>query len=179
MRVPEAQVKAAEEAATRVLQEAEIVLEWKDCTVTENSFGIQASPCPPPSFSGSLLLYFVGPLEKHLRWVEEKALGYSIIPETHEPATMAYVSWPRIQKLSAATSIDAAELLGLAVAHEIGHLLFGAHNHANQGIMRASWKLRDLVNRGGELHFTRDQSQRLRAAAHARLRAMKLGHESP
>jgi hypothetical protein len=44
----------------------------------------------------------------------------------------------------------------LAVAHEIGHLLFGLRNHARQGIMRARWQWRDLENRDGALLFTPD-----------------------
>jgi hypothetical protein len=59
----------------------------------------------------------------------------SIIPYGNQLAMMAYVSYPRIQKLSAYKSIDVTELLGLAVAHEIGHLLFGLRNHAKQGII--------------------------------------------
>ncbi len=92
-----------------------------------------------PQYPGALQdpTYFVGPLEEHFRWVDHNALGYSIIPNTGERATMAYISLPRIQNLSASTSTGVAELLGLAIAHETGHLLFGSNEHANQGIMRA------------------------------------------
>ena len=179
--VPDVQVKVAEEVAARVLQEVGIEPEWRDCIMARSSSRNDTLVCQGTS-SGALLFYFVGPLEAHFKWVAQNALGYSIIPDTPEPATMAYVSWPRIRKLSATTSADEAELLGLAMAHEIGHLLLGSHDHANQGIMRAPWKLKDLETKAWEeFHFTRDQAQRLHSAVKARLRAdlKEIPQESP
>jgi hypothetical protein len=109
-------------------------------------------------------------LEAHFSWVDRHALGYSIIPHTHEVATMAFVSFIRIQQLSASTSVGVEDLLGLAVAHEIGHLLFGTNEHANYGLMRAQWRLRDLEAKAwNEFEFTKDQVKRLRAAILVRM----------
>jgi len=129
------------------------------------------SPCDVSS-PGKLVLYFVGPLEEHFNGVDRHALGYSIIPDSHALATMAYISYPRIQKLSARTSAEVADLLGLAVAHESAHLLFGSRDHANQGLMRAKWRLRDLENKAwNEFQFTREQLSRLHSAVEARVQA--------
>ena len=177
-RISNEEVRATEKVVARLLSKAGIQLEWTGCLAKRGTPGTVPSPCDASARPNDLVLYFVGPLEKHLKWADYCALGYSIIPDGYESATMAYVSYPRVQRLSAYTSIEEAEVLGLAVAHEIGHLLFGSRDHTNQGIMRASWQLRDLENRGWELHFTRDESQRLRAAVRARLDAMKLRPES-
>jgi hypothetical protein len=173
-RISDGAVRATEKVVARMLSEAGIQLEWTGCITNHGASGSVSSPCDASARSTDLVLYFVGPLEEHLKWADRGALGYSIIPDGNELATMAYVSYPRIQKLSAYKSIDVTELLGLAVAHEIGHLLFGSRNHAKQGIMRAEWQWRDLENRDGALLFTPDQSRRLRAAVQARLRAEKL-----
>lgn len=157
-----------------MLRQAGIELEWSDwdCAVSGGSAGENSDVCAVPFPRGDLWVYFIGPLEKLNPWVDRNALGLSLIPDTHEPATTAYVSWPRIQKLSAATSAGVTELLGLATAHEIGHLLFGAHGHAYQGIMRATWRLRDLKAKAWEeFQFTEDQARRLRAAVRARQQA--------
>jgi hypothetical protein len=125
--------------------------------------------CAAPLHSRDLVVYFVDRLEAHFSWVQRNALGYSIIPDTHELASMAYVSYPRIQHLSASTSAGPEDLLGLAVAHEIGHLLFGSNQHANQGIMRAPWRLRDLEAKAwDEFHISNEQGKRLRSAVEAR-----------
>lgn len=170
-RISDFELRAAEKVVAQLLSEAKIQLAWTGCITNHRTSDGVPSPCDASTRPTDLVLYFVGPLEEHFKSVDYSALGYSIIPDGYELATMAYVSYPRVQRLSEYTSVDMAELLGLAVAHEIGHLLFGSPDHANQGIMRTPWLLRDLENRGWELHFTRDQSQRLRAAAQARLRA--------
>jgi len=169
-RIPDYEVRATEKVVARLLTEAGIRLEWTGCITNHGASGSVPSPCDASPHSTDLVLYFVGPLEDHFKRVNCSALGYSIIPDGYESGTMAYVSYLRIQNLSVYTSVNVAELLGLAVAHEIAHLLFGSRDHTDQGIMRASWDLRDIENRGWQLHFTRDQSQRLRASVRARLR---------
>ena len=170
-RISDAEVGAAEKVVARAFTNSGIRLEWTSCITNQGTPGSVPSPCDATARSSDVVLYFVGPLEELFGSVDYSALGYSIVPEANALATMAYVSYPRIQKLSAATSVQVAELLGLAVAHEMGHLLFGSCNHANQGIMRANWRLKDIEQRGWELNFTREQSQRLHADAQARLRA--------
>ena len=167
--VPDVQMRAAEEVVARVLRQAGIEAEWNDCTVVGRVARSDSPSCAAPLHSRDLVVYFVDRLEAHFSWVDRNALGYSIIPDTHELASMAYVSYPRIQKLSASTSSGAEYLLGLAVAHEIGHLLFGSNQHANQGIMRASWRLRDLETKAwDEFQFTKEQGKELRVGVEAR-----------
>lgn len=168
-RVPDEQMRAAEEVVTRVLRPAGIEAQWSDCTLVGGMARSDSPSCAAPLHSQDLVVYFVDRLEAHFSWVDRNALGYSIIPDTHELASMAYVSCSRIQHLSATTSAGAEDLLGLAVAHEIGHLLFGSHQHANQGIMRAPWRLRDLEAKvWDEFQFTKEQRKRLRKAVEAR-----------
>lgn len=170
VRVPNAEVGAAEQVASRVLRQAGVELNWSDCTVSRSASGSLSSPCDSPAQSGALVVYFVGPLEAHFHWVDENALACSIIPHANEPATMTYISYPRIRTLSDSTSAGVADLLGLAVAHEIAHLLLGSHEHANQGIMRAYWPWQDLhAEAWGKFQFSRDEANRLRTAVRARL----------
>ncbi len=66
-------------------------------------------------------------------------------------------------------------LLGHALAHEIGHLLLGTLDHANQGIMRAPWPLRALETQAwDECHFIKEQRKRLRRAMEERDQAIML-----
>ena len=50
----------------------------------------------------------------------------------------------RINVLASRTGVNAATLLGRAVAHEIGHLLLGTARHSAAGLMRARWSDREL-----------------------------------
>jgi len=174
-RVPEEQERAAEDVAARVLRQAGIEAEWSDCTVIGGVMRSDSPSCAAPLHSRDLVVYFVDRLEGHFSWVDRNALGYSIIPDTHELASMAYVSYSRIQHLSASTSASPEDLLGLAVAHEIGHLLFGTLDHSNQGIMRVPWPLRALKTQAWEeFQFTKEQRKRLRAGVEVRRQADEL-----
>ena len=59
--------------------------------------------------------------------------------------------------------VSKAQILGHAVAHEIGHLVMGLNSHSPRGLMRAGWKandLRDMAER--HLLFSRREGERMR-----------------
>ena len=56
------------------------------------------------------------------------------------------------------------QILGYAMAHELGHLILNMPSHSSLGIMRGTWNSNDLRDLGqGYLLFTPDQAQVLRA----------------
>lgn len=56
-----------------------------------------------------------------------------------------------------------SKLLGAILAHEIGHLLLGPGAHAQSGVMKPLWQVRDLVQADqGTLTFASRQIERLR-----------------
>ena len=72
------------------------------------------------------------------------------------------IFYPIVERVSKKWRED---LLGAAVAHEIGHLYLGEDAHSAGGIMRATWTVREIdALRGGVLGFTREQQERIRAA---------------
>ena len=58
---------------------------------------------------------------------------------------------------------DLSSLLGLATAHELGHLLLGPRAHVDDGIMRPRWTRQGMrqVDRGS-FRFSPEQSQTMR-----------------
>ncbi len=96
-------------------------------------------------------------------------LGFSVVPADGEFGSTSYVSLQRVRALCASGKFPEARLLGLAMAHELGHLLLGTVDHAYRGIMRASWPARYLENfDSSEFLFTKDQAKHLRASLLAR-----------
>jgi hypothetical protein len=66
-------------------------------------------------------------------------------------------------------NISVYQLLGHAMAHEIGHLLLGANSHSRNGIMRPQWNPRDLaVIARASMYFTPEQCAKIRVAVQAR-----------
>src|SRR5262249_53180997 len=154
-RISDRELRIAENVVARSLSQAGIQLEWTGCPTNQGTPGDTPAPCASIR-STDVVLYFVGTLKGRSKekGVDDSALGYALLPGGNQTATVAYVSYQRVQNLSAYMIVDEAELLGLAVAHEIGHLLLGPHSHTHQGIMRGDWRFSDIEHRGWELHFT-------------------------
>lgn len=65
---------------------------------------------------------------------------------------------------SAITLADLPEILGITLAHEIGHLLLGPERHSATGLMRADWSRGDLEDAAkGRLLFSKEHARRMRA----------------
>jgi hypothetical protein len=83
------------------------------------------------------------------------------------------IFYPMVEQLSERVQIDSHQILGAAVAHEIGHLHLGTNSqaHSPTGIMRGVWSHREIeLVRFGQLTFTREQGERIRSAMRAGLR---------
>ena len=78
---------------------------------------------------------------------------------------VAYAFYGRIEALAKRGGIDAAKVLGIVMAHEIGHLLLGRGAHSSAGIMSGRWGKfeMDLVA-VGLLGFTKEQADLIRRA---------------
>jgi hypothetical protein len=65
--------------------------------------------------------------------------------------------------------VSESQILGIAIAHELGHLLLDLQGHTADGIMRGEWGPRDLRNATfGMSLFTPRQAEVLRANARSR-----------
>lgn len=61
--------------------------------------------------------------------------------------------------------VTRGQILGHAIAHEIGHLLLASDTHSLFGIMKADYDRKDLVILGeGNLFFTAEEARLLRSA---------------
>jgi hypothetical protein len=60
------------------------------------------------------------------------------------PAKRAYIFFNRIADHATLTHSDVRRVVGLVIAHEVGHLRLPAFPHSPSGIMRAHWDGRIL-----------------------------------
>ena len=64
-----------------------------------------------------------------------------------------------------------SRLLGLAIAHELGHVLLGSNSHSDLGLMRGRWNREDLEFMGLALpKFISNQAERIHADVQGRLK---------
>ena len=72
------------------------------------------------------------------------SLGFSAVDVVQHAGTLATVYVDRVDELAAQAGVDRGDLLGLVIAHEIGHLILGTVEHSPFGLMRATWKAGEL-----------------------------------
>lgn len=89
------------------------------------------------------------------------ALGFSL-PDAKTGAQVT-VFYDRIEPLGQSGVIGVSALLGLAMAHEIGHVLLGTTEHSPEGIMKARWGRPDYRRAAmGFLEFSPSQRAAIR-----------------
>jgi hypothetical protein len=70
----------------------------------------------------------------------------------------------RIAAAAVSRGAQLPEVLGHAIAHEIGHVLLRSSAHDGNGLMAGVWKAREYAwIATGSMFFTREQSKRMRA----------------
>ena len=149
--LPANTLEEIETSAKEIFRDAEISLdfvEWKgrnDCS---------------PSFGGQQVVLRV----LHPRFsANEQRLGYATMDQSGGGIATVYVD-PR-HKRERPESLSDGVRAGHAAAHEIGHLLLGAHSHCQQGIMRPHWGEKDeFYMAKGVLLFSKTQAAKMRAA---------------
>jgi len=107
-------------------------------------------------------------LNRQPRNLHDDTIGFSVLIP---PGTASYsvVSLPAAMNLAEREDAPLAMVLGVALAHEIGHVMLGSSRHSITGVMSARLDHRQLqMAFAGTLLFTASQSVELRSVAKAR-----------
>jgi hypothetical protein len=160
---------AAIRTAASIVEMAGVFVEWYDCT--DNG---RRPVCQDARRSGNFIARIMptlipsAPLRKlsiealGAQGDAEPPLGFAVVdPDTHA-GKMATVFHDQVQAVARRTGVARSELLGRALAHEVGHLLLGVRGHSRSGIMRAVWTDDELTrDRSDDWVFAPGDSQRL------------------
>ena len=72
----------------------------------------------------------------------------------------ANVFYNRVEQRTEVERISLEQVLGHAMAHELGHLLLGSNSHSSTGIMSGKWRADELKRAAkGDLLFTAQQAR--------------------
>jgi hypothetical protein len=97
-----------------------------------------------------------------------RCLGYAVSGGGY--GSIASVFYDRAEQLHRDHVTGLADVLGAAMAHDIGHLLLPERGHARTGLMRASWDTGDFKTLAqGRLNFEEWQARQMRAVVQQRL----------
>jgi hypothetical protein len=75
----------------------------------------------------------------------------------------AMIFYDRVERLKQSNEIDMGTVLGLAMTHEIGHVLLRSSAHSQGGIMKSPWTKTDLQHAAARLsNFTALEREAIR-----------------
>jgi hypothetical protein len=153
--VPPKVLSSAEDQVNMIFREAGVNVAWVNLTPPKDPS--QAQPVGRhPAGSAGIDLRIVGRFEATTRMLRYDAMGFAVPPDT------AAISLEWVDKFASLGIAEEYQVLGAAMAHEIGHLFLGPNSHSPVGIMRAGWKEQDLLEASqARLTFTPDQSRRI------------------
>jgi hypothetical protein len=168
----------AERVTAGILRKAGVESRWADYGPTAS--GTPGSSAYPGLFilSDIQLKILPGLMAERLG-LRDGVLG--VAPGAETGRRLAYILYNRVQALGdrqssrrvhgdICGSASTAQILGHAMAHEIGHLLLNLKTHSDSGIMRANWDVRMLQDACyGYLLFTREQGEAMRTEVNRRL----------
>jgi hypothetical protein len=108
------------------------------------------------------------------------ALGEALPCKLNREGCFASVFYSRVLKLVQSEDFSLPQLLGHAMAHELGHLLLGSNSHSARGLMEGRWSYEDLRRAAkGDLVFSPQEAEVIRAhvAQRDRQTARAEGHQ--
>jgi hypothetical protein len=76
--------------------------------------------------------------------VAKEDLGFALPALESGNASDAWVFYDCAERMAEGSIASLPQILGVAMAHEIGHLLLGPNAHSPRGIMRAHWGREEL-----------------------------------
>jgi hypothetical protein len=151
-------LRSAEHGAAKIFEVAGIKTTWREphSSIPEDlETGSRGDPWIPTNIA---LKIYTRSMINELQ-LDEGAMGFVLRFETNS----AVILYDRVQNLAEFKRIDIAPILGIAMAHEIGHLLLRSREHSSQGIMRRNWPSTDLQSGAqARLRFTAEQSRQMR-----------------
>ena len=155
--VPPSVLAEAESRASFVLRRAGLDVSWMDC----------GAPGSRPSNSDCNAIVF--PQHLSLRLVSthggstQDTFGQAYQNAAGEGAYVV-VYFGVLAASKPATAMRPGDLLGLVIAHELGHLLLGLQSHSASGLMSPVWQADEISQASrGRLFFTSAQQEQIRS----------------
>jgi hypothetical protein len=138
----EPDIRTARRTASGILGRAGIRVAWVECGLPAADTPA-ADACRQSLRSDELIVRIVSVGTADSR-PHVDSLGFAFVDPHTGGGWVATVYADRVARMAQLAGVDAVELLGRAMAHEIGHLLLGTNRHTRNGLMRASWSGADL-----------------------------------
>ena len=149
----------AKQVTEQLFHPLQIEVHWMDCLTDPSPQNERcSSPAGPNDFSVRI---YRRPTEARKRWSRHTA-GVAVPSSVNEGSGFIQIFFDRLEEISRDNKRDAplGLLLGMTIAHEMGHLLLPTDPHSPAGIMQGCLGGRNLhLAARGWMHFTEEQRQ--------------------
>lgn len=152
----------SESEATTILNHAGLAAGWVDCPLSAQESSSYPA-CLNTRGNADFTIKILTARDAQRIALHQNAIGQALECLGDRNGCSAYIFYRDVKELARERDASESQLLGHALAHEIGHLLLGANSHTSEGIMRANWRQPELDTIArAHLFFTEEQSKRMR-----------------
>lgn len=122
----------------------------------------RSSTGPPPDSEFTIKLIIQPELARAKSHGSRSVMAVAPLTQSAREGSI-YVFYDRVTDVAAINQADTALLMGIVIAHEMGHLLLHHADHAAEGLMRGVWD-RDAIRQGamGLLWFSPSELSEIR-----------------
>jgi hypothetical protein len=150
--------------ASAILERAGIGIDWAECAGRVETGKV--NPCPRMMPFDIELRIQNGEMAKRGGF-NTRCLGYAVAAEGF--GTIVSVFHDRAAAMERDGIGLRQDIIGAAIAHEIGHLMLAERGHSRTGLMSARWDKQEFKSLAqGRFGFSASQVQRMKAVVEAR-----------
>jgi hypothetical protein len=140
--------------ASEIFTKAGFEIHWIQCPRYESERS-HFPDCTPELGPTDLILKFMPRIDMERIGFRKEAFGFTA-------GKNILISTELLEDIAQNSEQTCDRILGLAVAHEIGHALLGSNSHSSRGIMCPRWDSKDLQREDRQsASFTEEQIDRM------------------
>ena len=138
--------------AANIVADAGLHVAWHDCTNDA-----QRAECTPSRRGRELIIRIMAtpapgtPIQADAIDTGASALtftrilGFAVIDPASGGGSLATIFRDRVDAIAQRAEVASSAVLGVTIAHEVGHLLLGTPTHGRNGLMREIWTDQELA----------------------------------
>lgn len=159
--IPEMTLERATERAAAILERAGVGAEWFRCRTSMDDPRPGDPACDNPMTPRDLVLRILTEQMARKAGRQGDCVGFSIHAKSGR-ADKAHLFYHRVLELERQSNAPQAAVLGIFMAHEIGHLLLPNEAHSPDGVMRPWWAPEALFRAAlGQVDFNPRQKEQM------------------
>jgi hypothetical protein len=157
--IPTVSIARAQQLVTETYRAIGVRIEWLQTVRPAEASSVDGAPMPDPA---EFVVMVLSPNMTRTQDIPEETLGKAAVARRNG-GRVAYVFFDRVHRVAAAAARNVMDVMGLVMAHEIGHLLL-PYGHSPTGLMRPGWDIVDLYSTHNRSNFvfTPEQADMIR-----------------